>query len=178
MSATVLILPGWQGSGPGHWQIHWVRRYGYAVVEQNDWLRPRRGDWLARLDEVVVDTPGPLVLAAHSLGCLQVAAWAAFSRHVGRVRGALLVAPGDVEAPELKEQLPGWSPIVRQPLPFKSILLGSQNDPYCTAARAQGLAHDWAAQWVDLSEAGHINAGTSLGDWPEGHALLQTLLKE
>ena len=54
MSATVLILPGWQGSGPEHWQMHWVRRHGYAVVEQNDWQRPRRGDWLARLDETVV----------------------------------------------------------------------------------------------------------------------------
>ncbi|MGV0958986.1 MAG: RBBP9/YdeN family alpha/beta hydrolase [Limnohabitans sp.] len=178
MSATVLILPGWQGSGAGHWQMHWVRRHGYAVVEQNDWLRPRRGDWLARLDEVVVDTPGPLVLVAHSLGCIQVAAWAAFSRHTGRVHAALLVAPGDVEAPDLKEQLPGWSPIVRQPLPFKSILVGSQNDPYCTAARAQGLARDWAARWVDGGEAGHINADTPLGDWPQGHALLQSLLKE
>ncbi|MGV0982997.1 MAG: RBBP9/YdeN family alpha/beta hydrolase [Limnohabitans sp.] len=178
MSATVLILPGWQGSGPEHWQMHWVRRRGYTVVEQNDWLRPRRGDWLARLDETVVDTPGPLVLVAHSLGCIQVAAWAAFSSHTARVQGALLVAPGDVETAEMKEQLPGWQPIVRQPLPFRSILVGSQNDPYCREERAQALARDWGAQWVSLGAAGHINADTALGDWPEGHALLQTLLKE
>jgi len=172
---TVLILPGWQGSGPEHWQMHWVRQHGCTVVEQDNWMRPRRGDWLARLDEVVIDTPGRLVLAAHSLGCIQVAAWAAVSRHTARVAGALLVAPGDVEQPDLREQLPGWSPIVRQKLPFASILVGSQNDPYCSAVRAQGLARDWGAEWVDLGEAGHINAETQLEDWPAGLALLNRL---
>ena len=47
---TVLLLPGWQGSGPDHWQMRWANVHGYSVVEQNDWMRPRRGDWLARLD--------------------------------------------------------------------------------------------------------------------------------
>ena len=175
---TVLILPGWRGSGPDHWQMHWVRQHGYTLVEQDDWWRPRRGDWLARLDEVLIDAPGPLLLAAHSLGCIQVAAWAAVSHHTARVAGALLVAPGDVESPQLREQLPGWSPVVRQKLPFASILVGSQNDPHCRAERAQALASDWGAQWVDLGEAGPINAETSLGNWPVGHALLTRLMKE
>jgi hypothetical protein len=175
---TVLILPGWLGSGPDHWQMHWACSYGYTVVEQNDWQRPRRGDWLARLDEVITDAPGSLVLVAHSLGCILVAAWASFSRHTARVQGALLVAPGDVETPELKDRLPGWAPVLRQPLPFKSILVGSQNDPYCRADRAQDMARSWGAQWLDLGSAGHINADSSLGAWPQGHALLQTLMKE
>ena len=181
MSPKVLILPGWQGSGPEHWQMRWVAEHGYTVVEQADWLRPRRGDWLARLDEVIVDTPGAganLVLVAHSLGCIQVAAWAAVSRHTARVRGALLVAPGDVEQPHLREQLPGWSPIVRQRLPFAAQLVGSRNDPYCSAERARALAHDWGAHWHDLGEAGHINADSGLGDWPAGHALLQDWMSE
>ena len=178
MNTSVLLLPGWQGSGPEHWQMRWAKRHGYVVVAQNDWHRPRRGDWLARLDEVVIDSPGSVVFAAHSLGCIHVAAWAAVSRHTARVQGALLVAPGDVETPQLQELLPGWQPIPRQTLPFKSILVGSQNDPYCQVDRAKTLAENWGAQWVDLGRAGHINAESSLGDWPEGHALLQTLLKE
>ncbi len=159
--------------------MRWVAQYGYTVVEQDDWLRPRRGDWLARLDEVVVDTPGEgadIVLAAHSLGCIQVAAWAAVSRHTARVRGALLVAPGDVERPDLREQIPGWAPIVRQRLPFAATLVGSRNDPYCAHQRAQDLARDWGTRWVDLGDAGHINADSGLGDWPQGHALLQELM--
>lgn len=179
MAPRVLILPGWLGSGPGHWQMRWVQAHGYTVVEQSDWQRPRRGDWLARLDEVVLDTPGTgtdIVLAAHSLGCIQVAAWAAVSRHTGRIRGALLVAPGDVERPDLREQIPGWAPIVRQPLPFAATLVGSRNDPFCSHERARALATDWCAHWVDGGEAGHINADSGLGDWPEGHALLQSLM--
>ena len=176
--SRVLILPGWQGSGPGHWQMHWAQAHGYAVLAQNDWLHPLRGDWLARLDECVGDAEGPVVLVAHSLGCVLVAAWASLSRHTARVRGALLVAPGDTEAPELAERLPGWSPIARQPLPFRSWVVGSQNDPYCRVGRAQALAKDWGARWLDLGAAGHINADSSLGDWPQGHALLQTLLKD
>ena len=75
MSAPrTLILPGWQSSGPGHWQTRWEARYGYARVEQHDWMHPLRGDWTARLQDVVLARPGPVVLAAHSLGCL-LAAW-------------------------------------------------------------------------------------------------------
>jgi predicted alpha/beta hydrolase family esterase len=175
---TVLLLPGWQGSGPDHWQTRWAQLHGYSVVEQNDWLRPRRGDWLARLDEVVIDAPGPVVLVAHSLGCILVSAWASFSRQTAKVRGALLVAPGDVALPGLQEALPGWLPIEGRPLPFRSIVVGSDNDPFCSAERAQQLARDWSVRWMGLGAAGHINADSSLGDWPEGHTLLQTLLKD
>lgn len=159
--------------------MRWVALHGHAVVEQDDWRHPRRGDWLARLDEVVVDTPGAeasIVLAAHSLGCLQVAAWATVSRHTARIRGALLVAPADVERPELREQLPGWAPITRQRLPFAATVVGSHNDPFCSPPRALGLATDWGARWIDLGEAGHINADSGLGDWPQGHALLEELM--
>lgn len=175
---TVLILPGWQGSGPLHWQMRWAAQYGYRVVEQDDWRRPRRGDWLARLDEVVIDTPGDgadIVFAAHSLGCIQVAAWALFSRHAARVRGALLVAPGNVEEPELREQIPGWAPIVRTRLPFAAHVIASQNDPYMALDAAQGLAQDWGVPCTNIGCAGHINADSGLGDWPQGHAWLTQL---
>lgn len=179
MDPKVLILPGWQGSGPLHWQMRWAQLHGHTVVQQDDWMRPRRGDWLARLDEVVQDTPGDgadIVLVAHSLGCIQVAAWAAFSRHTARIRAALLVAPGDVERPDLREQIPGWAPIIRQRLPFAAMLVGSCNDPFCSHERARALATDWGARWLDLGDAGHINADSGLGDWPQGHRLLLSLL--
>jgi predicted alpha/beta hydrolase family esterase len=173
----VLTLPGWQNSGPGHWQTLWEQRYGYQRVEQHDWMRPLRGDWISRLDEVLLAQPegAGVLLAAHSLGCLQVAAWAAHSRHTARVQGALLVAPGDAERADLQAQLPSWSPIVRQRLPFASLLLGSRNDPYCSPERAQALAADWGATYRDMGDRGHLNAESGLGDWAEGHAMLLEL---
>lgn len=167
MAVQVLTLPGWLSSGPEHWQSRWERRHGFVRVEQHDWLTPKRGDWMARLEDVVADARGPLVLVAHSLGCILTAAWAAHSRHPTRVRGALLVAPGDVEQPDLAGHLPGWAPIVRRPLPFPSVLVASRDDPYCRFERAQGLAADWGSRFVDAGARGHLNAESGLGDWPE-----------
>ena len=93
LASRILILPGWQNSGPQHWQSRWERRYGYRRLEQSDWMRPLRGDWIARLEEVLLESDVPALLVAHSLGCLQIVAWAAHSRNTGLVRGALLVAP-------------------------------------------------------------------------------------
>ncbi len=174
----VLVLPGWHNSGPGHWQSLWASAYGYTRVEQHDWQRPLRGDWSARLEEVVLGTAAPVVLVAHSLGCLLVAAWAAHSRHTAKVAGALLVAPPDVARDELRPQLPGWAPPVLQPLPFRSTLAASRNDPYCSPAQARAYAAAWGATLVDAGEAGHINTESGLGDWPAGHQLLLALMKD
>ena len=121
------------------------------------------------------DAPGSVLLAAHSLGCILVAWWAAHTRHAHKVRGALLVAPGDVERPDVAAQLRGWAPIVRKALPFPAVLVGSRDDPYCSIERARTLAADWGAHFIDYGEHGHINAASNLGAWPEGRALLQSL---
>ena len=172
----VLVLPGWQSSGPTHWQSRWEALYGYTRVQQHDWMSPLRGDWITRLEEVVISREGQVVLVAHSLGCILTAAWATLSRNVHRVQAALLVAPGDVERPELQAPLRSWSPIPMQPLPFASVLVASRDDPYCRFERAQDLACAWGSQWVDAGPTGHLNADSALGDWPEGHTHLQALM--
>jgi len=169
---NILILPGWQNSGPAHWQSRWEALYGDRRVDQHDWMTPRRGDWIARLEDVILGCTRAVLLVAHSLGCILTAAWAEVSRSTARVQGALLVAPGDPEREELGGLLPSWAPIVRQRLPFPSILVGSRNDPYCTFEKAQSLAGSWGSRFVDLGERGHINAESGLGDWPQGRALL------
>jgi predicted alpha/beta hydrolase family esterase len=174
--ARALILPGWQNSGPAHWQSRWEAVHGYVRVQQHDWERPLRGDWLMQLEEAVLRCAEPAVLVAHSLGCIQVAAWAAHSQNTSRVKAALLVAPGDVEREEMRPLLPGWSPIERKRLPLKSILVASRDDPHCASEKADSLARDWGAELVDIGNAGHINADSGLGDWPQGHALLQRLM--
>ena len=90
-----LLLPGWHDSGPDHWQSRWQSLYGDVRVEQYDWVRPLRGDWMSQLEEAVLASDAQVVLVAHSMGCLLVAAWAAHSKNTGRVQAAFLVAPGD-----------------------------------------------------------------------------------
>jgi predicted alpha/beta hydrolase family esterase len=173
---NVLLLPGWQNSGPDHWQSRWEAQHGYRRVDQHDWMTPKRGDWMSRLEEVVLGCDGPVVLVAHSLGCILTAAWAAHSRNSHRVQAALLVAPGDAEDDALHDVLPSWSPVPMQTLPFPSLLVASRNDPYCRFERAQSMASAWGSSVEDLGHWGHINAEAQLGDWPQGLAWLDELI--
>ena len=172
---NVLLLPGWQDSGPDHWQSLWERDHGYRRVQQHDWMRPLRGDWCARLEEVLLECDEPAVLVAHSLGCQLVAAWAGHSRQTHRVRAALMVAPGDPECPELRPVLSSWSPVPMRALPFASRLLASRDDPYCRFERASEMARAWGSEFVDFGERGHINAQSGIGAWESGHDMLLNL---
>ena len=91
-----LIVPGWGGSGPDHWQTHWERELPDASrLEVADWYAPRKDDWLRALDDAIRRAAAPPIVIAHSLGCIAVAHWAASSRRP--LRGALLVAPADLD---------------------------------------------------------------------------------
>ena len=144
-----LILPGWQGSPDEHWQSHWQRSLPNASrVEQADWHNPDPHSWVAALERQVAAARSPLILVAHSLGCITVARWAAQAplASLRKVRGALLVAPADVERANCPEALQGFAPISRELLPFPSLLVGSDNDHAASAARALQLARDGAAR--------------------------------
>ena len=179
----VLVLPGWQSSGPRHWQSRWEAIHGDVRVEQSDWMHPLRGDWMMRLDEAIGELearePQPQVaLVAHSLGCQLVAAWATHSRKTARVRAALLVAPPDVEREEVRGVLHSFVPIVRERLPFPSLAVISTDDPFCALDRARTMATDWGSQVLELRQRGHLNSDSGLGDWPEGRQLLADLLAD
>ncbi len=177
-AANVLVLPGWQNSGPDHWQSRWETSRGYRRVEQHDWQRPLKGDWNARLEEVVLGCDEPVVLVAHSLGCILVAAWAAHSRNTSRVKAALLVAVPDVEREDMRQILPGWAPISRMPLPFTTRVIASTDDPFGGLAVAGPLAASWNAELLSVGPRGHLNAESGLGDWPDGHTLLADLMND
>ena len=120
-SIRYLIVPGWQGSPDNHWQSHWQRTLpNSARVEQHDWLTPQRQDWVQALEQAIVAEESPVILIAHSLGCITVAHWAAQASPalLRRVRGALLVAPADVERPTCAPALRNFAPIPTDALPF------------------------------------------------------------
>jgi predicted alpha/beta hydrolase family esterase len=173
----VLLLPGWLNSEAAHWQSRWELLHGYTRVEQDDWTWPRRGDWMARLDDVIQQQDAPVVLVAHSLGCQLVASWAAHSQHTARVMAAWLVAPPDTERADTPPNLFNWRPMARSRLPFASQVVASSDDRYCTLERAEGLARDWGSEFDSVGPLGHINGESGLGDWAVGHQALIEWLK-
>jgi predicted alpha/beta hydrolase family esterase len=170
-----LILPGLHDSDPEHWQSRWEAVDDTSLrVIQDDWETPHCADWIAGLNQALALTGPDTVLVAHSAGCALVAHWAV-GESLNRIRGALLVAPSDPEAPSFPSGPRGFAPIPLLRFRFRSIVVASSNDPYVTLSRARTFAMAWGSEFVTIGEAGHINAASGLGDWPEGFALLNSL---
>lgn len=176
----LLLIPGLNDSGPNHWQTRWERKHAHARrVELGMWDDPHRNTWVNKLNLAIHRAERPVVLVAHSLGCLTVAWWAEYEQPGpdSGVIGALLVAPPDVDRPGLDPRLARFSACPRAELPFPSIVAASQDDPYCSQRSAISLARDWGSRFADAGAVGHINAESDLGDWPLGERLLAQLLR-
>jgi len=176
---TVLTVPGLNGSGPSHWQTLWEQsRPDTARVELGLWSRPLRNAWVTKLDQAIRQAQAPVVLAAHSLGCLAVAWWAQLSGqpYGWPVAGALLVAPADVDRPGAPVELQGFAPTPRFALPFPSLVVASTDDPWVSIERAHSMAVDWGSHFIDAGPQGHLNAASGIGWWEEGQELLDRVI--
>ncbi|WP_321889836.1 RBBP9/YdeN family alpha/beta hydrolase [Paraburkholderia bannensis] len=177
----VLVLPGYMNSGPGHWQTRWEAAHmGFERLQMPDWMQPDCDAWCAVLEAALAQdgNAGSVLLAAHSLGCLTVAHWAA--RHASaatraKVAGALLVALPDPRGPEFPRAARGFDPVPLAALPFASIVVASTDDPYGGVAFSQQCAQAWGSRWMDVGARGHINAESGLADWPQGFDWLMSM---
>lgn len=166
-----IIVPGWRDSGPGHWQSLWADRLPNAErLQQDDWVTPSRQAWVASLTRTIALQASPVIIVAHSLGCITTAHLPAEA--AARIQGALLVAPAD---PERRAILSDFAPVPCQKLPYRSVLVASSNDPYCPVRLAGAYARAWGSEFVRVPDGGHINVESGHGEWPLGVALLQSL---
>ena len=176
----VLVVPGLNNSGPGHWQSLWEsERSDCQRVNLGMWDKPHRNTWVNQLNLAIRQADRPVILAAHSLGCLAVAWWAQLERpgSDSPVRGALLVAPPEVDHRPHDARVATFAPTPSIPLPFPAILVGSHNDPYMSFRRARRLAAQWGCSFADAGRVGHINADSGLGEWGFGQFLLEQLIR-
>jgi predicted alpha/beta hydrolase family esterase len=173
-----LIVPGLGGSDPGHWQSLWERSYpGTMRVEQQDWDRPDRDQWIDQLHQAVRNMPGA-ILIGHSLGCAVIAHLAEQDPALS-IAGALLVAPADVDAENfVSSQLREFAPMPLAPLPFPAVVVSSTNDPYIRIERARFLAKAWGARLANAGPCRHINVPAGFGPWPAGEKILDELVRE
>jgi len=174
----VLVIPGLRGSGPAHWQS-WLQGHFKRArrVEQADWDAPDLAAWAARIAATLAaEPPGPWVAVAHSFGCL------ALARHllsvdapggegtVHGIRAVLLVAPAEPARFGLQD-----TPL-QQRLRVPATLLASDTDPWMSASRAEAFAQAWGSGFVNLGDAGHINADAGFGPLPSAKKLTEFLI--
>lgn len=172
----ILIVPGYTNSGPNHWQTRWERKLSTARrVEQAEWSKPVREDWVARMIEEVNAAEKPVVIVAHSLGV--ATAIHALPHCTRQIAGAFLVAPPDVANPNIRpKHLMTFGPYPRDPLPFPSVMVASRNDSFGSYEHAGDIANAWGSLLVDAGDAGHINTESGHGPWPEGSMVFAQFL--
>ena len=166
--ADIVIIPGLGDAGPDHWQSRWQAKLPTAVrVEQASPDEPHFERWAERIIETVASCERPVVVVAHSLGVLALIH--AVARGLPKIAGAFLVAPPDEKAlRELSAVDAALAPFPDGPLPFPAMLVASRDDPSATFEATAERAKAWGATLLDAGEAGHINAGSGHGPWPEG----------
>src|SRR3954462_2979278 len=177
-----LILHGWQGSGPGHWQTWLAGRLEDAPAHVQypdlpDCHVPCLDRWAAALHRelrALAREEGERVVIAHSLGCVLWLREAIQIRPAHRVDRVVLVAPPcpGAKVPELAGFYPtGADKAAVDRAAGHTRLVCADDDPYCPG---RGAAEHWGRPLelaVDLLPgAGHINPEAGFGPWPEMEA--------
>ena len=169
------IVPGLGNSGPEHWQTFFENSGdNFQRIEQSEWDAPDCTEWITAIDKAIEDyEPATVILIGHSLGCIAIAQWA--KRFGKKIKGALLVAPSDIENPVYTFPASGFSPISLQPISFKTIVVASTNDQWVSFERAKFFAANWGSELINIGEAGHINSASGHWKWKEGLEILKKL---
>lgn len=170
-----IIIPGLNNSGETHWQSLWEDKLDSIRLVQKNWSEPLCKDWISVLNQTINETYDEIVLVAHSLGCALVLNWLKeYSNE--KVKGALLVAPADVDSNEhTPEVVRNFSPMPLIKIPFKTVLIASENDPYMSIERSRYFSQVWDTAFINVGKLGHINADSDLGEWEFGLNILKSL---
>lgn len=173
-----LIIPGLGNSGVNHWQSFWGKKLKNSKrVIQDDWENPNLENWLRNLEKEIERSDDKIILIAHSLGVALVLQWAYRNKN-NKVEGALLVSPSDVDSKEhTPEIVRNFSPIPMIKLPFNSIVVASEDDPYVSMSRAEYFAKNWNSDFINVGKLGHINSDSNIGEWEEGLKILKRFLE-
>ena len=169
------IVPGLGNSGPEHWQTYFEKSGpNFQRINQQEWDAPVCNDWIATIEKAIENfDPLTIVLIGHSLGCIAIAHWA--KTYKRQIKGALLVAPSDIENPQYTFPAKGFDPIPLEIISFKTIVVASEDDPWVSFERAKHFAKSWGSEFVNIGKAGHINASSGFGEWLPGLSILKEL---
>ncbi|MFN8416749.1 MAG: alpha/beta hydrolase [Cytophagaceae bacterium] len=172
MSTHYVIIPGYAGSGETHWQSYFERNLPNSTrIQPESWEQPTCDNWVEAIQKEVSKFPAEtVVLISHSLGCIALSFWA--RKYTTKIKGAMIVAPPDIENPWQDYGFETFLPIPKDKLPFPSFIIASTNDHWATVERTKEFANNWGCPLTFIGDAGHISAGSGHGDWKEGLEML------
>ncbi len=172
---SYFIIPGLGNSGPEHWQTFFeTTGDNFQRINQKEWDAPACNDWIETIDKTLSGYDmSNVVLIGHSLGCATIANWA--EKYKKKIKGALLVAPSDLEAPIYTFPTDGFSPMPKNKINFRTIVIASSNDQWVSLERAKYFADNWGSEFINIGNAGHINAASGHYQWHEGLEILRRL---
>lgn len=175
---TIAFLAGVGNSEHEHWQSRWHRSLpGSLWVEQLDWEHPTRDEWVAAALATFGHASSPIVVVAHSLGCL-LAAEVLKVAHTGPdVIGAFLVAVPDADGSYFPRCVHGFRRALDLPMPVPSTVIASTNDPYGSLQHAKSVADRWDSELIEVGALGHVNLKSDVGDWSDGRAHFERFIR-
>ncbi|RAV32371.1 RBBP9/YdeN family alpha/beta hydrolase [Corynebacterium heidelbergense] len=167
---TILISPGYTNSGPDHWQTLLENKFTHTFrVQQKSWDLVERQSWMEGIQAAVDRIPAQddILMVGHSCGAVTVAQWACEMPIERRVKALILVAPADVEAPGALPAISPQAPLPSTPIPYSSLLVTSDDDPFLTSERARQFARRWqVSQHHHFESGGHFATNDGFGQWP------------
>lgn len=180
-SDVFLILHGWGGNKPAHWQEHLftaLTAEGETVhyPKMPEPTAPEPKAWLTRLDEelATIDKAKKLTVVCHSLGAIT------WMHHATRATGqiadrVLLVAPPYV-MPDIppSDAPPGVPAFFPPPMDAAAVaraarethIIATDTDDYATFEQTKAYADRLQVPIHLLQGAGHISPYWGYGEWP------------
>ncbi|SHO55991.1 RBBP9/YdeN family alpha/beta hydrolase [Vibrio quintilis] len=173
----LLFLAGIGNSGPGHWQHQWyMESENVSWLEHSDWDNPVMEAWLSDLENFLEKRDEPVVVVAHSLGCVLFTEWLKRTDNKNNIAGAFLVAMPDVLDPQFPAQVQHFRNLDTAQECCPAVVITSDNDPFGTAEHAQHQARKLNVPLYNIGPVGHINAQSGLNGWAEGKEFLADLI--
>ena len=176
-----LILHGWGGNKPAHWQEHLVAELTAAgktvhYPKMPEPTAPNKEAWLKRLEEelATIEKGRPLTVVCHSLGAIT---WLHYIVQVSEkiAERVLLVAPPyvipEVPPTDAPPGVPGFFPptldadaVAR--VATETHFIASDSDDYATFEQTKAYSDRVNAPIHLLPGAGHISPYWGYGPWP------------
>jgi hypothetical protein len=174
--ALIYTVPGLNNSSSSHWQTQWENKNNSIKrIQQDNWSNPDRISWTKRLSDTIdPNKAAETILIGHSVGCSTIVHW--YMQSNLTLKGALLVAPSDVDQKDYPKYITGFSPMPLKLLPFPTIVVASSNDHVVSLDRARFFSQQWGSKFIQIENAGHIEEKSGFGPWEEGLKLLEELI--